>query len=253
MLKLGRASLSRPRLTAEQAERYSGTSAALAAAGMHAAPEVLRDSVARVLGPLSATGETKRVEARVPEEDEECGVCFERLCAEKVVHCGYGCGRAVHADCFERYVRATSGPARCIMCRAAWSVPKSGGGGGRRGFLAGRRLVDLSEHVPEAFVERVVVGRSGGGRGGRGRKRGTRDGRKVGTSGRKGAGRAGAGSTSGSTSGAGSMGVGRESGVGKRGGGRRTRTSSKTGKIVGTGTVGVVTRSAARRGNGETN
>lgn len=217
MLKLPLSSLGRPTLTAALAGSLCESSAALAAAGAHAAPDVLRDSVARVLGPLS--GELRGVEKRGPGADEECAVCFERLCSEAVVHCGFGCGRAVHAECFRRYVEATSGPPRCILCRTGWEAPK--GRYGKKGFLVGRRLVDLSEYVPEAFAEPVIVARRATGSKGNGKRGGSSL-------------RSGSNLESGS------------SGIVKVKRGRTTENSMKAGKILEDGGGVRFTRSSAR-------
>lgn len=218
-------------------------------------------------------------------------MCFERLCAEPVVHCGFGCGRAVHEDCFRRYAAAAHGPARCVLCRAAWDPPKTSGGG-RRGYLVGRRLVDLSETVPEAFLDPVVVPRprargtgakssaKGSGRAARGKAKGSARGgasASASASAKRGRSRAGAAGSSaveegrvGKRKGAGSTAKGSGSGKGPKRERVRRRSTKVEAKVeakqeakvevkteptgeAGPWLGGIMTRSAARRAGGASN
>ena len=92
----------------------------------------------------------------VPEVDpkavtaqDACPICFEDLAAEDdgdgasgdadggagpaaatsallLAHCRFGCGKAVHAECFARWAdkRGGGGCATCVMCRAPWEPPQ---------------------------------------------------------------------------------------------------------------------------------
>lgn len=99
------------------------------------------------------------VPIRQPEGDEECPICYEQFTGENIVYCAFGCGKPVHADCFERYERAVEGEPRCVMCRVPWRQPQGATKLGRRGVLVGRRLVNLADFAPGMFEQGQRGGR----------------------------------------------------------------------------------------------
>ena len=119
------------------------------------APSPVRGAVSA----LAPGALAERARVRVPRRDvratDECAICCEAFGAEALAFCERGCGNGVHRACFERYERAVQGAARCVLCRAVWA------GGeveiGAQGLLVGRRLVNVAEAVPEAFVEGGVA------------------------------------------------------------------------------------------------
>lgn len=128
----------------------------------YAAPAALKARLKSIAGDFEATGEeVGKVEARIPDEGDSCPICYEDLLDDtKLVHCGYGCGKAVHEACFSRYSKAHlerynsnevfDTKLKCVTCRTDWVVePVSALGS--RGMLVGRRAIDLAEEMPEQF------------------------------------------------------------------------------------------------------
>jgi 2-keto-3-deoxy-6-phosphogluconate aldolase len=52
-----------------------------------------------------------------PIVGEECGICYESLESGKLTHCKLTCGKAVHVDCFDRWLKQTR-KANCVYCRS---------------------------------------------------------------------------------------------------------------------------------------
>ena len=50
--------------------------------------------------------------------DDICGICLDTLNSAPLVHCRFGCGRALHEDCMRDWL-----PTRreCIFCKAWWT------------------------------------------------------------------------------------------------------------------------------------
>lgn len=153
VFKLPPDSFTSPAIPREAAARYASSDAALAAAGDHAAPPLLRSTFAELAAGALPQPARKPVAARQPAPDDECPICYENLLPEPLAYCVFGCGRPVHAECFERYERAANEEAKCVLCRLPWRQQEGGKPLGRSGVLVGRRLVDLSEEVPFMYEE----------------------------------------------------------------------------------------------------
>ncbi len=56
------------------------------------------------------------------EEGETCCICYDEMAADQnLTYCQHGCGKQIHVDCLERYVRFKKQnglAANCPMCRA---------------------------------------------------------------------------------------------------------------------------------------
>lgn len=70
-------------------------------------------------------GSSGLVQKRLPEEDDDCSVCYESLTPGSevgLVFClgSNGCGRGLHAECQQQWARQAQ-PVTCVNCRAEWS------------------------------------------------------------------------------------------------------------------------------------
>lgn len=161
MLKLPESRFSSPSLSPAQADKFSAHSAALDAAGDAAAPPILRDTFDEIASDVVPKPQLTTVPIKEPEEGEECPICYEEFKGENIAYCAFGCGRAVHADCYERYERAVEGEPRCVLCRVPWRQSQGGKQIGRGGVKLGRRYVNLAEHIPGMFEQKDRGGRAG--------------------------------------------------------------------------------------------
>lgn len=129
----------------------------------YTAPAAMKERLKAIAGDFESGGEVPKVEPRLPDEDEQCPICMDELTdGLELVHCGYGCGKPVHKDCFERYTKAQfarfrknevfDNKIRCVTCRMDWNVEPSGAVG-PRGMLMGRRAIDLADSMPEQFID----------------------------------------------------------------------------------------------------
>ena len=50
--------------------------------------------------------------------DDICGICLDTLNSAPLVHCRFGCGRALHEDCMREWLRTRR---ECIFCKAWWT------------------------------------------------------------------------------------------------------------------------------------
>lgn len=120
------------------------------------APAEMKERLKQIAGDFESTGEIPKVAPRLPEEGDSCPICYEDLLDDTaLVHCGYGCGKPVHDECFNRYraahqqSRVPNGELKCVTCRTNWVMEARTIG--KRGLLVGRRAVNLAEEMPEAF------------------------------------------------------------------------------------------------------
>ncbi len=125
------------------------------------APAALKERLKSIAGDFETGGEVPKVEPRLPEEGDQCPICMDDLTdGLPLVHCGYGCGKGVHEECFERYKKAqfarfsknevADNNIRCVTCRMDWVVEPTGIIG-PRGMLVGRRAINLADSMPEQF------------------------------------------------------------------------------------------------------
>ena len=58
------------------------------------------------------------------EADESCCVCYEEMAdADNLSYCKFGCGRNLHTECMERWVKHKVQNAQevsCPLCRTDW-------------------------------------------------------------------------------------------------------------------------------------
>ncbi|GJD11733.1 hypothetical protein Gasu2_58610 [Galdieria sulphuraria] len=83
------------------------------------------------------------------EENTECPICFENFSteegAEPILYCKWGCGNAVHKDCFDKWScsKVEAGQeVTCVYCRTPWEKTE-GSKKETRQILSGRRLIKL--------------------------------------------------------------------------------------------------------------
>ena len=61
----------------------------------------------------------ERVMAVATKPGDICVICFDELGdASGLTHCQWGCGRAVHAVCMEKWLQRRND---CVFCQAWWS------------------------------------------------------------------------------------------------------------------------------------
>jgi len=91
----------------------SGTLASLRAQGSTKMYQITRKITRRPVIP------------RLPVPDEICAICHDDLCieddAQPLVHCKWGCGRAVHGSCMDDWGKHRLSPAECLFCGSFWS------------------------------------------------------------------------------------------------------------------------------------
>ena len=137
------------------------------------APQELKRTLKSMVGDYEGE-DVECVQARSPEKEDSCPICCDDLLdGLELVHCKYGCGKAVHAECFQRYERAQEGRyrkgdvpenyLRCVYCRTAWRAT-SAGIVGKRGMLSqGHAIIDLAEELPDHFEIEAAPRRKGRG------------------------------------------------------------------------------------------
>lgn len=134
----------------------------------YAAPAALKARLKSIAGDFEADGEVEKVEPRLAEVDESCPICYDDLLDDTpLVHCGYGCGKPVHSECFSRYAKAhqdrfaksevMDAKLKCVTCRTDWEIEPVGALG-KRGMLKGRRAINLADEMPDEFEISPVSG-----------------------------------------------------------------------------------------------
>jgi len=94
--------------------------------------------------------EVEKKDKRLPWEGEDCPICYEEMDAkqEKLVWCEEGCGRNIHAQCFEQW-RATkkrqNETVTCVLCRTEWKVSM---GKKNNNFVGKEGYVNLASYQP---------------------------------------------------------------------------------------------------------
>lgn len=102
------------------------------------------------------------------EGNTECPICFEDFSTEDVtepiLYCKWGCGNAVHKDCFDKWSASkveAGQEVTCVYCRTLWDRRESSKTGVKQ-ILRGRRIIKL--HNPyekeNVLVQRALSSKS---------------------------------------------------------------------------------------------
>ena len=83
------------------------------------------DQINAILGrPNAFKEEQKWVEQRAIEPGENCCVCYDVMNEdENLVFCKFSCGRNLHTECMERWVKhkqSSGQDVSCPFCRTSW-------------------------------------------------------------------------------------------------------------------------------------
>jgi hypothetical protein len=114
------------------------------------APQDTLNNFKAIVGDLKgASAGVEKTPVPRRENNTECPICFEEFSTgkstEPVLHCKWGCGNAVHQDCFDKWSasKAASGQeVTCVYCRAPWETRESSKAGSRQ-ILSRGRLIRL--------------------------------------------------------------------------------------------------------------
>lgn len=120
------------------------------------APKYMTQYLRSLVGDRLEDGESSKkghVAHREPEDGDDCPICFDDLKGDggELVYCRYGCGKAIHKECFERWRQSkerSGEQVTCVYCRTPWSVDTGGGDEtkiGGRGLLLGGRLIQIGD------------------------------------------------------------------------------------------------------------
>ena len=87
-----------------------------------AAQKVLQEQVKKDKEAMMSGKKLGQKAERMPlEEDEQCCICYDTMHEEQnLAHCGYGCGKNMHTECMERWVRhklSNNQSISCPLCR----------------------------------------------------------------------------------------------------------------------------------------
>eukprot|EP00871_Galdieria_phlegrea_P002148 jgi/Galph1/2934/GphlegSOOS_G1635.1 len=92
------------------------------------APVNVIEEFQKAVGDLTESAMQPRLVAMRQTTDAECPICFEPLSTEEpVVYCKWGCGNAIHRDCFDKWSASkvnSGGLVTCVLCRAPWEQQK---------------------------------------------------------------------------------------------------------------------------------
>ncbi|GJQ14242.1 hypothetical protein GpartN1_g6033.t1 [Galdieria partita] len=114
------------------------------------APQNTLEEFKSIVGDVGGSLSSRR-KPLVPrrETNTECPICFENFSteqdAEPILYCKWGCGNAVHKDCFDKWSSAkveAGQEVTCVYCRTPWERSE-GSKTESRQILSGRRLIKL--------------------------------------------------------------------------------------------------------------
>ncbi|KAK0225282.1 hypothetical protein IW262DRAFT_1354538 [Armillaria fumosa] len=98
--------------------------------------ERLRQAHLQATGKASASGSNKANNKRVPTDEDDCPICYDKMHTEpenRLTWCEV-CGNAVHGVCFAQWqatARKSGKNVTCVWCRAEWVLPDAGKGKGK--------------------------------------------------------------------------------------------------------------------------
>ncbi|KAK0194810.1 hypothetical protein F5146DRAFT_923008 [Armillaria mellea] len=100
------------------------------------ANERLRQAHLQATGKAPASGSTKASNRRMPTEEDDCPICYDKMHTEpenRLTWCEV-CGNALHRVCFAQWRTTAQNSGKnvtCVWCRAEWVLPDAGKGKGK--------------------------------------------------------------------------------------------------------------------------
>ncbi|KAI9057869.1 hypothetical protein FKP32DRAFT_1597826 [Trametes sanguinea] len=98
----------------------------------------IRNAYAQATGKAIASTSQTSTKKRLPEEDDDCPVCYEKMhgVAESLLTFCEKCGNGLHLECFRNWAKMANGGVTCVFCRAKWIAPPIAGASKSSGRLS---------------------------------------------------------------------------------------------------------------------